>query len=290
MPSRGVNRSLYSGIFDHPEFQALPAQARHVLLTTRLCAQAGPGAIFTCYPEVLARQAGLPARQIERALKALEAAGWIQREGLIVWVVNGLRYDPSMHLSDPKHQKAVARAVSALPRLSIVLRFCDYYKITRPFDGPSKHETTLALPKTEYRVPNTEDRIPSSAGSSTSAGAGIAAWNGYAESYQLRYGVEPVRNAKVNSQLALFVKRIPAVEVAAVAAWYLGNNAALYVRAGHPVDLLLRDAEKLRTEWATGQRVTETGARASDQRQERGGIAERLLRKAATQEAHHAES
>ncbi len=164
MPSRGVNRSLYAGIFDHPEFQALPAQARHVLLTTRLCAQAGPGAIFTCYPEVLARQAGLPPRQIERALTALEAAGWIQREGLIVWVVNGLRYDPSMHLSDPKHQKAVARAVSALPRLSIVLRFCDYYKITRPFDGPSKHETTLALPKTEYRRPNTEDRVPKEAG------------------------------------------------------------------------------------------------------------------------------
>ncbi len=160
MPSRGVNRSLYAGIFDHPEFQALPAQARHVLLTTRLCAQAGPGAIFTCYPEVLARQTGLPARHIERALKALEAAGWIQREGLIVWVVNGLRYDPSMKLADPKHRKAVTRSIASLPKLEIVLKFCDYYEITRPFDGASKTKTTSALPKTEYRVPNTEDRVP----------------------------------------------------------------------------------------------------------------------------------
>lgn len=164
MSSRGVNRSLYSAIFDGPDFQALPAQARHVFLTARLCPQAGPGAIFVCYPEVLARQTGLPCRQVEGALKALEAAGWIQREGLILWVVNGLRYDPTMHLSDVKHQKAVARSVAALPHLQIVLKFCDYYKITRPFDAPSKTETTLALPKTEYRVPSTEDRIPNKAG------------------------------------------------------------------------------------------------------------------------------
>mgnify|MGYP001562407556 FL=1 len=160
MGSRGVNRSLYSAIFDDPDFQALPPTARHVLLTARLCPQAGPGVIFTCYPEVLARQTGLLARQVKGALKALEGAGWIQREGLILWVVNGLRYDPTMHLSDVKHQKAVARSVAALPRLEIVLRFCDYYGIVRPFDGPSKHETTLALPKTEDRVPKTEDRVP----------------------------------------------------------------------------------------------------------------------------------
>src|SRR3990167_8249653 len=140
-------------------------------------------------------------------------------------------------------------------------------------------------PRTEYREPRTENPEPRnpSAGASPAAGAGIEAWNGYRDAYQRRYGVEPVRNAKVNGQLALFAQRIPAAEVGDVAAWYIGNNAALYVRAGHPVDLLLRDAEKLRTEWATGQRVTETGARASDQRQERGGIADRLLAKAARQ-------
>jgi hypothetical protein len=79
MPPRGVNRSLYSAIFDDPDFQALPAEARLVLLTARLCPQAGPGAIFTCYPEVLARQTGLSARRVEAALTALEAAGWVQR-------------------------------------------------------------------------------------------------------------------------------------------------------------------------------------------------------------------
>lgn len=174
MSSRGVNRSLYSAIFDDPDFQALPASARHVLLTARLCQQAGPGAIFTCYPEVLARQTGLTARQVEGALKALERDGWIQREGLVLWVVNGLRYDPTMHLSDTKHQKAVARSVAALPRFSIVLKFCDYYQIIRPFDGPSQGETTSALPKTEDRRPSTEDRRPNNP--SPPAGPEEPAW------------------------------------------------------------------------------------------------------------------
>ena len=160
MGSRGVNRSLYSALFDDPDFQALPAAARHTLLTARLCPQAGPGAIFICYPEILARQTGLSLRCIEGALKALEGAGWIQREGLILWVVNGLRYDPTLRLADPKHRKAVTRSIASLPRLEIILRFCDYYGIPRPFDAPSETKTTLALPKTENREPRTENREP----------------------------------------------------------------------------------------------------------------------------------
>jgi len=160
MGSRGVNRSLYSALFDDPDFQALPAAARQTLLTARLCPQAGPGAIFICYPEILARQTGLSLRCIEGALKALEEAGWIQRESLILWVINGLRYDPTLRLADPKHRKAVTRSIASLPRLDIILRFCDYYGIPRPFDAPSETKAGLALPKTENREPRTQNREP----------------------------------------------------------------------------------------------------------------------------------
>jgi len=83
----------------------------------------------------------------------------------------------------------------------------------------------------------------------------VLAWNGYSAAYLRRYKVEPVRNARVNGQLAAFVARIPAAEVEAVAAFFVGHNGNLYVNAKHPVDLLLRDAEKLRTDWATNQRA-----------------------------------
>jgi hypothetical protein len=52
-----------------------------------------------------------------------------------------------------------------------------------------------------------------------------------------------------------------------VAAFYLTHNGQRYVAAMHPVGLLLMDAEKIRTEWATGQRMTSTAARQIDQTQ-----------------------
>lgn len=80
-----------------------------------------------------------------------------------------------------------------------------------------------------------------------------ATWQAYADAYEAKYGAVPVRNAAVNGQLAQIVARLGATEAPEVAAFFLGHKNLLYVRAMHPVNLLLRDAEKLRTEWATGQ-------------------------------------
>ncbi len=97
--------------------------------------------------------------------------------------------------------------------------------------------------------------------------AGAQAWGTYATAYELRYGVPPVRNARVNAQLGQLVSRLGAEEARHVAAWYVGHNGALYVRTKHPVGLLLRDAEGLHTEWRRQQQVTETDARHMDRRQ-----------------------
>ena len=45
-------------------------------------------------------------------------------------------------------------------------------------------------------------------------------------------------------------------EAPSVAAWYVRHNRRMYVEAKHPTDLLVRDAEGLRTEWATNRQVT----------------------------------
>ena len=89
-------------------------------------------------------------------------------------------------------------------------------------------------------------------------------WQAYSSAYSARYGVIPVRNAKVNSELAGLLKRIGHDEAPKVAAFYLTHARALYLSAKHPTNLLLRDAEGLRTEWATGRRVTETSAKQGD--------------------------
>jgi len=102
----------------------------------------------------------------------------------------------------------------------------------------------------------------------------------YSEAYEARYGAKPVRNASVNGQLAGFVGKIGGDEAPAVARFYVGHQNGLYVSAMHPVNLLLRDAEKLRTEWATGRQVTRTQGQMADRTQTNAGAFAGLLAKA----------
>jgi hypothetical protein len=81
---------------------------------------------------------------------------------------------------------------------------------------------------------------------------GAQAFIRYAAAFKLRYETWPVRNAKVNSLLAQLAKRLGA-EAPDVAEFYLTLEEPLYVRSVHAVDLLVRDAEKIRTAWATGK-------------------------------------
>jgi hypothetical protein len=134
---RGLYRGVYSSLPDEPDFQRLSPNARLTFLIARVCAQAGPAAIFRYYPELLMAQTGLRYQAVETSLQELERENWIYREGVVLWIRNGLRHDPSMRLSNPKHLKSVVRALEALPRLPIVLRFCDYYEIAYPFEGVS---------------------------------------------------------------------------------------------------------------------------------------------------------
>ncbi len=151
MSGRGVYRSIFSALFDDPDFQRLSAQARHTLLTLRLCSAAGPAAIFRYYPELLCHQTGYSAKTLEAALQELEREGWIIREGVVLWIRNGFRDDPTIRLADPKHRKSVEPAVAALPKLNIALTFCDYYRVARPFEGPSD---ALARPLEDPSSPN----------------------------------------------------------------------------------------------------------------------------------------
>lgn len=95
-----------------------------------------------------------------------------------------------------------------------------------------------------------------------------ATWAAYAGEYRARYGIEPVRNAKVNSNVKDFVKRIGHDEAPGVAAFYVRNvSEAFVVRGCHALGTLLQNAEAYRTQWATGQSMTNTRAKQIDQSQ-----------------------
>jgi uncharacterized phage protein (TIGR02220 family) len=102
-------------------------------------------------------------KDVEAALCELEEHDWIRREGVILWIRNGLRHDPSMRLSNKDHRKSVERAISELPRLPIVLSFCEYYEIAQPANWPSGAGGDLPL-RDRYRDRDTtrdRSRIPS---------------------------------------------------------------------------------------------------------------------------------
>lgn len=103
-------------------------------------------------------------------------------------------------------------------------------------------------------------------------------WSAYADAYATRYGVAPIRNAKVNSQVKRFAQLMPANEAAAVAAHYVQHNGQFYVAKLHPLELLVSDAAKLRTEWATGLQMTSTRARQQDRTSSMLAIVEEIKR------------
>lgn len=109
-------------------------------------------------------------------------------------------------------------------------------------------------------------------------------WDAYSTAYFDRYGAVPVRNAKVNGQLSKFIDRIGSLEAPSVAAFYVRHSGQFYVRGMHSVDAMLNDAEKLRTEWATGNRMTATKAQQADRTATNGDAFQRLIEKAQQEE------
>lgn len=98
-------------------------------------------------------------------------------------------------------------------------------------------------PKTEAQIANTNT------------------WDAYTIAYLERYGVEPVRNAKVNAQIAQLVQRLGADEAPQVAMFYVTINDSFFIRASHEFGLLVARAEGIRTQWITGRQVNAVTAR-----------------------------
>lgn len=103
-------------------------------------------------------------------------------------------------------------------------------------------------------------------------------WQAYCDAYFRRYGTEPVRNAKVNSQVKQLCQALPHDEAPGVAAFYVGHNDAFYVRKGHDIGLLVTDAVKLRMEWATGRQMTGMRARQEERAGSMMGILDEIKR------------
>ena len=174
----GEYRCIRRVLLDDPEFQALPVNARTLLLYLKI--NFGPTGMDVWYEAELvirlAQQSGLGGKAIGRALAQLEEAQWIRRELHLIWVVGQLDDDPHMKPSDEKHRKSIQLHVAGLPNLPLKERFVEAHpkwfadapsvigETRRAFEGPSEglrrvHEDpSEALgttdEKTEYETKN----------------------------------------------------------------------------------------------------------------------------------------
>lgn len=158
---------------------------------------------------------------------------------------------------------------------------CPAEAVTRPATITQDNESTATVVlTTDRQTDNTEQtRQDNAMGSANPIAArrvkptaeketAIAkTWHAYKQAYADRHGEPPPWNSKIAGQLKQFVSRIPASEAPDVAAFYVHHNSSRYVGAMHPAGMMLIDAEKLRTEWATGKQMTAHEAKASDRKQ-----------------------
>ncbi len=101
-----------------------------------------------------------------------------------------------------------------------------------------------------------------------------ATWAAYRAAYRVRHGVDPVRNAKVNTNVRDLVKRLGREEAPLVAGWFLSVNENYAVKRLHDLGVLLAGAEAYRTQWATGRQMTATSANQQDQTQANASAAD----------------
>lgn len=196
----------------------------------------------------------------------------LERSGFIsIYSVQGQRYAKIVNFE--KHQnphKNERESGSEIPDITQVVD-SNTLTINPDKDGTAPADSLLLIPSSlipdssfplpdSLIVPAEKSAEPEKPDTELQA-ACKETWKSYSSAYFARYGTEPVRNATVNSQVKSFVKRLSYDESPQVAAWFLGHTASFYVSGGHGFNLLLKDAEKLRTEWATGRRMNGTKAR-----------------------------
>lgn len=105
--------------------------------------------------------------------------------------------------------------------------------------------------------------VPSGAPTPAQA-ANKATWEAYAAAYARKIRQPPVRNAKTNALIAQFVQRIGATEAPHVIAFFVEHPNALYMQRLYQLELAVRDAEGLRTQWANGRAITASEVQAYD--------------------------
>jgi len=136
MPSeKGTYRSIYSAIWEDPEFQAFDPDTMLVFFSLRTCRECNFPCIFPYYQANLYERIKLSHERIDAAFSNLLIAGWIEYERPVLWILKGLKNDPNFVPNNNKQILGIANILKSLPKLKIVDEFASYYHIPNGSDA-----------------------------------------------------------------------------------------------------------------------------------------------------------
>lgn len=139
---KGSYRSVYSAIWDDPEFQAFDPVAQAVFFCLRTSKDCNFPCIFPHYHSTLYERMPNASREaIDTGIDTLIRSGWIRYERPVLWITKGLKNEPSYYANNPKHVAGIVKILHSLPKLKIVLDFAAYYEI--PFNFYSDVEAYI---------------------------------------------------------------------------------------------------------------------------------------------------
>ncbi|MFL5579312.1 MAG: hypothetical protein ACJ8AO_02985 [Gemmatimonadaceae bacterium] len=132
MNDRGEYRPFYVAFGDDADAHRLSDRAYRLLTQLKLTLPAsGIGVVYDA--QLREKMRGCTAAQLEAAYRELETPkpgrerGWIVREGNVVWIVKGLRFEPTLSPKDRKHRTFVQKLVKPLGERPIVAEFRTAY-------------------------------------------------------------------------------------------------------------------------------------------------------------------
>jgi|GEM_PF-2776325 len=143
-PDKGTYRSIYSAIWDDPEFQEFDGDMMLVFFSLRTCVECKFFGIFTFYPVLLhERILHIPPERLYAAFDRLVETGWVKYERPILWIVKALKNEPNFAWNNPNHVTGLQNHLGTLPKLGIVEEFAAYYGIPIPCQS---HGNPMPIP------------------------------------------------------------------------------------------------------------------------------------------------
>lgn len=133
MSERGEHRAIYTVLLQSPEFLELSPDGQLVWFHLKL--MLGPAGIdvIPAAEAQLEETTGMGSERVRDGISDAIEVGLLRRERNVLWIPNGLRFEPSRSLENENHVKSIVRHIGGLPKLAIVNDFAEYYGLEPPF-------------------------------------------------------------------------------------------------------------------------------------------------------------